>query len=133
VSIFGKRPKGYDTRLDPKQEADFARWSQSLPPNLRGTADYDLRGAFQGKVDPVKGHLPDTWKKPNHITFSNESQYSSPDTPGGQWVNSPSGWVFWASPHNMKTSGAKTLMDYFRQNEPDSSVILPINYSLPRR
>jgi hypothetical protein len=50
--------------------------------------DYDLRGAFaEGLTDGKKavvtgqgvyfpGHLPDTYKKPDHETFSNESAYS---------------------------------------------------------
>ena len=61
--------------------------------------DYDLRGAFAaGLTDGAKtarapdgsayfpDHLPDTYKKPNHETFSNESQYAqyAPDR-AGSW------------------------------------------------
>jgi hypothetical protein len=37
-----------------------------------------LRGAFKAGLRPsANGHWPDTYKKPNHPTFSVESQYAT--------------------------------------------------------
>ncbi|HXK19672.1 MAG TPA: hypothetical protein VNG33_17800, partial [Polyangiaceae bacterium] len=46
-----------------------------------GVDDYDYQAAERAgvKPDPATGHMPDTFKKPNHMTFSNESQYSGKD------------------------------------------------------
>lgn len=48
--------------------------------------DYDYYSFFknQGKGD-IQNHFPDTYKRPNHETFSVESIYSTPENPGGTW------------------------------------------------
>ncbi len=78
----------YDTKLDPVEEAQFQTWKAKYAPKDSGT-DYDLRGAFKAGLtpDPNTGHWPDTFKKPNHPTFSNESQYAvGPDkAKAGHW------------------------------------------------
>jgi hypothetical protein len=139
VGIFGR---GYNTPLNPQQMEQFQRWRQSLPANLQGTQDYDLQGAFLGNAQAAaNGHLTDQWKKPNHMTFSTGSQYSTPDNPGGVWADATpkvtgddlKRWVFWASKANLQSHGAKQLSDYFQQNEPNSTVVLPINYRLQGR
>jgi len=51
--------------------------------------DYDFPGAYKAGVqpDPMTGHWPDTYKKPNHPTFSEESIYSSlTGTKPGRWT-----------------------------------------------
>lgn len=69
-------PAAYDTSLSPVEERDFQTWKAVNAPNDSG-ADYDLRGAFKAGVMPdARGHMPDTWKKPNHPTFSDQSQYA---------------------------------------------------------
>lgn len=78
----------YDTNLSAADEARFKDWKQKYAPRDTGE-DYDLRGAFKAglKPDPKSGHWPDTYKKPIHPTFSNESQYAGnrPDL-SGHWV-----------------------------------------------
>lgn len=120
----------YNTQLSP---ADEARFRQQYAPG--DSYDYDMRGAFKaGTKAAGNGHFPDTYKKPNHPTFSTQSQYSTPDQTGGQWVQAPSGkWVFMASPWNMNTLGSSGLLDYFSQREPDSIPVLPINFNLGRK
>lgn len=68
----------YETTLSPAEETDFQQWKAQHAPKDSG-ADYDLRGAYKAglKPDPQSGHWPDTFKKPNHPTFSNESQYAT--------------------------------------------------------
>ncbi len=73
----------FDTALTPQEEVRFQAWKQRYAPKDSGE-DYDLRGAFKAnlKPDPQTGHWPDTFKKPNHPTFSNESKYAQFGTPG---------------------------------------------------
>lgn len=75
------RPAGVDanfnTLLTDSQEAKFQEWKAKYAPKDSGE-DYDLRGAFKAGLTPGKnGHWPDTFKKPNHETFSDESKYAA--------------------------------------------------------
>jgi hypothetical protein len=78
---------GFETKLSPSEERAFRAWKHRNAPHDSG-ADYDLRGAFKAGLEPDKetGHWPDTFKKPNHETFSDESQYADFE-PGkaGRW------------------------------------------------
>jgi hypothetical protein len=84
ISHLGK----YDTKLSPDDEADFKKYKAEYAPNDSGQ-DYDLRGAFKAGItpSPEDGHWPDTFKKPNHPTFSVESKYATgPDKArAGSW------------------------------------------------
>lgn len=80
--------RNFETKLAPEEEPKFQDWKQQYAPNDSGY-DYDLRGAYlRGFTpDPAQdNHWPDTFKKPWHETFSNESVYA-PDAPGlaGSW------------------------------------------------
>lgn len=86
---YGKKRAdgGYVTKLSKDDEAKFTKWKRRYAPNDSGE-DYDLRGAFRAGVTPAaNGHWPDTFKKPNHPTFSEESVYSQrdPSLPAGRW------------------------------------------------
>ena len=86
IAGLGQQPT-YDTQLTPEQEQAYQAWKLQNAPRDSG-ADYDLRGAFQAGLspDPQSGHWPDTFKKPGHPTFSNQSQYAAarPDL-AGSW------------------------------------------------
>ena len=86
----------FNTELSEEEEKQFRLWILNtrrsygidLLPDLNS---YDLRGYWKSQ-DPGmdafaqrKGHAPDTYKKPSHPTFSNESIYSSDKIPGGSW------------------------------------------------
>ena len=75
--------KTFNTKLTPQEEVAFQSWKQRNAPRDSGE-DYDLRGAFKAGLqpDPETGHWPDTFKKPNHPTFSDESQYAQYGKPG---------------------------------------------------
>lgn len=81
-------PDKYDTKLTPDEETKFKEWKAKYAPKDSG-ADYDLRGAFKAGLTPdaQTGHWPDTFKKPNHETFSVESNYAkdAPDK-AGSWA-----------------------------------------------
>lgn len=78
-------PPAFETPLNSAEESTFQEWKQKVAPNDSG-ADYDLRGAFKAGLqpDPQNGHWPDTFKKPNHPTFSDQSIYAgqAPDLAG---------------------------------------------------
>jgi hypothetical protein len=78
VTPLDETPDRYNTSLSADEEAQFQQWKQRYAPKDSG-ADYDLRGAFKAGLtpDPRTGHWPDTFKKPNHPTFSVESQYAT--------------------------------------------------------
>lgn len=113
----------YNTPLPPDMEAQF----QKLYPNPQDWKDYDLRGAWiSGATMEKNGHLPDTWKKPNHPTFSVDSKYNNPERPAGSWLNLGHGrWKFHASPYNFMYQTPEQLQQYFKEKEPNSQLVLP--------
>src|SRR5690348_15736433 len=63
----------------------FNQWKQKYAPRDSGE-DYDLQGAYEAGIVPsANQHFPDTFKKPNHPTFSIESKYWKPGLPAGRW------------------------------------------------
>lgn len=121
-------PKTYDTPLTPDELKAFGMWRSNLPENLRGSADYDLQGAYKAGLTPGQnGHLPDTFKKPSHMTFSNESIYSGVDgNQGGEWSQDENGhWSFAPGPTNLANHTPEELKSYFDTYEPDATLMLP--------
>lgn len=132
----------YDTVLSPSEEIAFTFWANHNYPGKKIqdiTNDYDLRGAWReiqkGSIQfDERKHLPDKYKKPNHITFSKESIYAGKENPGGKWHlganEGKSGkqekpiWHFEPSAETVKLHGAEKLQNYFQQNEPESRLIL---------
>jgi len=124
----------YNTTLTPEELAAYKAWLAQLSAfkgrDVSGdTFDYDLAGAFKaGETPDARGHLDDRFKKPNHMTFSQESIYSGSDpmTAGGQWLpHRPGRWDFQASPANLRSHGRAALEDYFRRVEPNSHLYMP--------
>lgn len=123
----------YDTKLSPEEEVRFREWAKSTG-RENDTEDYDLRGSYKAGIRPPKGeHLPDTYKKPNHPTFSNESKYSDGDA--GEWVKGPKkdSWIFKAGPANLKSHSPDELQQYFRKVEPSNTLQLPQNEPVDRQ
>ncbi len=113
----------YNTQLSPAEEQQFQAWAAANN-RLRDTYDYDLRGAFKsGAATAPNGHLPDTYKKPNHPTFSDQSQYHGVDGyQGGTWGGGdgrPD--TFTPGATNMLPPGA--LQRYFQQREPTAQLL----------
>lgn len=75
--------ENFNTVLTAPEEQAFQAWKAQNAPRDSG-ADYDLRGAFKAGLQPDQAtqHWPDTFKKPNHPTFSNESMYAPFGNPG---------------------------------------------------
>lgn len=113
--------------MEAEDKRAFYTWIKKH--DLKPSADYDLYSAFKAGVNPdERGHLPDTYKLPNHITYSDESIYSKKPNapPPGHWFQENNKWYFWASPTNIQNAGGVTnLQSYFNQYEPDAGLILP--------
>lgn len=109
----------YNTPLPEEKKDLYELWLKAFPEHQRGTYDYDMTGAFLGGVKSGEdGHLPDTYKKPNHPTFSVDSQYHNSDgNYGGQWLELADGdWLFVPSQTNWEMNG-DWLEDYFKMAE----------------
>lgn len=124
----------YNTPLTPEQEAQYQAWGVAQgvrngrnPAN--DTYDYDMRGfwANKGKL-AANGHAGDQFKKPNHPTFSDQSQYHGVDGhEGGAWGGGQNGqpWTFTPGKTNLQFQDPADLQRYFQQVEPGNQLILP--------
>lgn len=85
---FYKDPvNNMNTTLQKDEEKEFKKWFKQMKddgviPESDNGFNYDYRGAFKDKVKPTKMadgtyHWSDTYKKPNHPTFSAESKYAT--------------------------------------------------------
>ena len=97
-------------------------------------SDYDMEGYMaavkSGKINPRIGeedHYPDTYKLPNHPTFSEQSKYSNADTQGGKWQEGEEGrYYFHPSEYNLKNRSPDELGEYFHNQEKKGThVVLP--------
>lgn len=88
--------------------------------------EYDLEGYYNSlKATPNEmGHLPDTFKKPNHPTFSDQSKYNVPIIQqGGSW----DGNSFTPSEHNLKNMRRDHMQSYFNEVESPEALELAPN------
>ena len=126
----------YNTPLTPAEEARFQAWGQQQAAQRGGrnpaadVYDYDMRGFWKsgGQFDAGSGHAGDTFKKPNHPTFSTYSQYHGTDgNQGGTWGGGQDGqpWTFTPSTTNLQVHDPGDLQRYFQQVEPGNQLILP--------
>lgn len=133
----------HNTYLGPyrgQERIDYDAWefNQSVRTGRlvgRDKHDYDLMGYWKehGNVDlEPDTHLPDTYKKPNHPTFSNESNYHGTDDQnggkfeGGEWGKDSKGKdTFTPGKTNFDYHTPQEMIDYFKEREPDSQLILP--------
>lgn len=137
---YSVEPVGIDTSLfstplTQDEEVKYNDWARGMgkDPALE-EEDYDLPGAWKaGAAQGDNGHLPDTFKKPNHPTFSEDSQYHGSrlgldweeKAQGGRWEKDGEQMTFTPGDTNLKMHGTKALMDYFKKYEPDVKLILP--------
>lgn len=92
--------------------------------------DYDYDGArAAGVKQGPNGHWPDTYKLPNHITFSSDSKYSKPGQEGGTWSQADGKWHYKPSAFVLSQHSPEELKSYFSRNESDSVLDLPAQSS----
>lgn len=130
----------YNTLLNEQDEAAYQAWGRQQEQQTgrnpaADTYDYDMRGFWKsGGQFAANGHAGDTFKKPNHPTFSTFSQYNGVDGHiGGAWAGGQNGqpWTFTPSPTNLKMNDAGDLQQYFSQREVGNKLILPANAAAP--
>lgn len=118
----------YNTSLSTAEEAKYGAWATK---NGRGkdSYDYDMRGAWKemqtkGNLQSSNGHFPDTYKKPNHPTFSDQSKYNgSEGKMGGKWGNENGVDTF--TPGKGSMFKAEELQRYFQKVEPKAKLYAP--------
>lgn len=111
-------------------------------PNNKGPKgyDYDYQSFFKANPDAKMSpgqHYPDTYKKPNHPTFSDESQYNGigywnpktgneDKTQGGHWDKDDEGHdTFTPGKTNFDHHSVEELQEYFKRVEPKAKLLLP--------
>jgi len=96
--------------------------------------NYVIDNSLQNVRD-IRGHLADgkgelQGKLPWHPTFSKESPYSTPATPGGDWIKGSKGkWAYTPSQWQVRQGYTKGLSEYFKRVEPDAVLKAPVPYS----
>jgi len=124
-----QQPQSFDTTLNAQQTTQYQAWLKQMAAAgyATGNSDYDMQGAFLAgvKPNPTSKHYPDQFKKPNHMTFSTESQYHGKPYKGGEWKQVNGKWSFYASPDNLKFNNREALINYFKTKEAKSSLYLP--------
>ena len=115
-----------ESQIPPSKKMPFEEWYKTVPEEINDTADYDLKAAYQELPMSIlrnwkqgRGHLPDTYKKPTHITFSEESKYSTPERRGGKWYYKDGKDYFKPTQINIDNAGGiDKLKEYFQKYEP---------------
>ncbi len=115
----------YNTPLTAQELADYNTKFKS-----GDSYDYDMQGWYKANPnsDPNgKGvHYPDTYKKPNHPTFSDQSQYNGNGNTGGKWQQQQDGsYTFTPGSTNLQMFQPDELQNYFNKVEPKNKLILP--------
>lgn len=109
------------------------------------TEDYDLEKAYRDfevfndwleeeRKTPGKGHWKDKYKKPNHITYSNESILGdNPKENGGIWAKDGNGEdIFIVSPYLQKLHTLWEYLKYF-EDEPISIMYDGVTYKTKKK
>ena len=100
----------------------FQDWYKTVPQEKNDTTNYDLEKAYNElpfeeleafRTIPEK-HLDGRFKKPNHMTYSDE-EYG--------WIGSDKvGWTFYPSPRQQQLYPYEKYIEYWNQNEPNSTL-----------
>lgn len=126
----------------PEENMSLIQFMKYISDTGRMSDDYDYESFFNDKdlfkkwlkyelSNPMKAHFSDKYKKPNHITFSEESIYSNEKTKGGRWLNEDGKMYFIPTDLNIKNAGGEDkLREYFKINEPNVTLSFPDNDTL---
>jgi hypothetical protein len=135
---IGKDPElemvsNYNTGLTQSEFNEFWKWANSKYGSqeavLYNMGTYDLQGAWKsGDVNKLddRGHGGDKWKKPNHMSFSNQSKYHDGKTMiGGEWGQDPNTKRSYYKPSKQVIDryGLDYMKKYFSENEQDVDLI----------
>ena len=112
----------FDTTIPPEKKAAFSEWVKAQTKStgkspLNDQYDYDVNGYFlSGQGADGRGHMTDQFKKPNHPTFSDESQWNGVEGHGGGAWGADS---YTPSGTNLEMAGSsEALKDYLKRADP---------------
>lgn len=109
-NLYGTRKEGGEAIKNVNQQPDynFPAWQLADP----------IRASYH-VVNPEDFHGPDIYKYPNHMTFSDESMYSTPEHMGGHWTELKNGkWQFQPSQWNIQNAGGKqNFLNWWNETE----------------
>lgn len=117
----------YNTELSLAEEKEFKSWLKKEG-RSKDLAEYDMRGWWKNNGEQAdNGHFPDTYKKPNHPTFSDESIYHGVEGyRGGSWTSDENGNdVFQAGPSNVMFHGPEGIQQYLQFADPSVRLVMP--------
>ena len=113
----------FNTPIPKHKRVEYGMWLQKESERqdrdiLMDKEDYDIQGYFlSSRGKDVRGHGPDTFKKPNHPTFSTQSQYHGKQGYiGGIWSEMEK--AYYPSSTNLRFWPKKRLEQYFKEVEP---------------
>jgi hypothetical protein len=118
---FDSTPKAQDGRkLGSEERIKYLMDKGKDYDNLDFAIHQPLR--FIGhSIAPNAIHGTDTYKLPNHMTFSNESKYSNDQHKGGTWETTPDGrYTFTPTEWNIKNAGGKENLERWWNDGPNS-------------
>jgi hypothetical protein len=137
--VYGQDDQGNGQMMYPGQEYVFpGNYVDEYPQMQRGgqNKDYDMLGyalhhpigAIKHWINPEKYHGTDKFKYPSHMTFSDESKYSTPEHQGGHWSQDEKGtWTFEPSEWNIQNAGgAENLQKWWNESEGQAGNILKL-------
>lgn len=112
------------------EQQQFMNWANAQSRDVSNDKyDYDIQGWWKNNpnVNLNGSHLTDNFKKPNHPTFSNQSQYHGIDgNEGGSWDKRSNGsWNFTPGNTNLQHYTHDELNGYFNRVEKGNTLELP--------
>ncbi len=119
----------YNTPIPSGRQAAYEQWARANGQDpVKGKYDYDLQGAYLANSGSgERGHFTDQFKKPNHTTFSDQSQYHGLDGyTGGTWGDPKPGetqGTFQPSQTNLGFNSQDQLQSYFNKVEPGTRLL----------
>ncbi len=123
----------FNSAIPDEKQAAYSQWHDALPKQLQSSRDYDLQGAFlNGTSADFRDHMTDQFKKPNHVTFSDQSVYSGRDgNTGGTWLDATTNGqkgkgFFQPSATNQKYRSPVDLQKYFADPRNGDTNITPL-------
>ena len=136
-------PKNYKPNMPSQASMETMEgFNQYLSDTGRMSDDYDYESLYNDKGaflqwlaeeirNPGKAHFTDKYKRPNHLTFSEESVYSGQDdVVGGKWSNRQGKFTYTPSMYNInQNSGVDKYIEKFNRYEPDTRLDLTEYYN----
>lgn len=108
----------------------YTKWKESISRyrDIDHGDTYDYEGYYNDDPEEAwrmlhpleqneEAHFTDKFKKPSHPTFSDESIYSTPETPGGHWHENYGGsgkWVY--EPSEYTRQNKEKTIEYLRNS-----------------